>query len=251
MAKVRLMAGGSQRVALAIPVILACAVFTIVSMTAAGAASARPVVRPTLSPEVGAMSLSNWAGYIAAGTTGEFTTASADWVVASVTCLSNQDLYAPWVGIDGYGDATVEQTGVETTCASGSPVSEAWYELYPKSPVFISEPVSTGDAFSASVSYSTARKKFTVTITDVTKGWTKTVTKAHKSAKRMSAEAVIEAPGSVKDYPSITGVNFTDVLFNGADLSTFSPVPSDSGNPVVYAPGPITSGTNFTIAPTT
>lgn len=212
-------------------------------------AAARPG-RASLGPEVGLTSKSNWAGYIATGTSGEFTTASADWVVPSVTCLSDNDIYAPWVGIDGDGDLTVEQTGVETTCASGAPVSEAWYEMYPKRPIFFNEPVSTGDAISASISYAAESKKFTLTIEDVTKGWTQTVKKALRSARRLSAEAVIEAPGSVKDYPGIPAVNFTDVLFNGQDLSTFSPVTSESGNPVVYAPGPITNGTDFTISPT-
>jgi len=221
-------------------VVLTMGLSGAMSMIVPGAATARPGGRSSLAPEVGSASLSNWAGYIATGTAGEFTTASADWIVPSVTCLSDQDLYAPWVGIDGNGDSTVEQTGVETTCASGTPVSRAWYEMYPAKPVFINQPVATGDAFSASVSYSASAKKFTVTITDVTKVWTKAVKKAHKSARRLSAEAVIEAPASVKDYPSIPAVHFTDVLFNGKDLSTFNPIASDSGNPVVYAPGTIT-----------
>jgi hypothetical protein len=220
------------------------------STWAVSAAVASPD-RAVLAPRIVSASNSNWAGYIAEGTAREFTSASAAWVVPGVTCLSDADRYAPWVGIDGNGDNTVEQTGVETTCASGSPVSIAWYEMYPAAPVFLNtEPVSTGDAISGSVSYSASTKKFTITIRDVTKGWTKTVKKARKSAKRLSAEAVIEAPGSVKDYPSIPAVNFTDVLFNGQSLSTFDPVTSQSGNPVVYAPGSITNGTDFTIAPT-
>jgi hypothetical protein len=217
-------------------------------MGSAAVASADPG-GGALAPHVETASLSNWGGYIAAGTRGEFKSASADWVVPSVTCLSDHDLYAPWVGIDGNGDSTVEQTGVETTCASGSPVSQAWYEMYPTRPIYLSNPVSTGDAISASVSYAASSKKFTITIEDVTKGWTTTVKKARRTARRLSAEAVIEAPGSVKDYPKIPAVNFTDVLFNGQDLATFDPVVSESGNPVVYGPGPITNGTNFTIAP--
>ena len=100
------------------------------------------------------------------------------------------------------------------------------------------------------MTYAAKSKKFILTMEDVTKGWTKTVKKAGKSDRKLSAEAVIEAPGSVKDYPSIPAVNFTDVLFNGQDLSTFNPVASESGSPVVYAPGPISNGTDFTISPT-
>jgi hypothetical protein len=231
-------------------VVVLAAVCAAQPMGTVALAASRTAGRASLGPEVGSTAKSNWAGYIAIGTSGEFTTASADWTVPSVTCRSDSDIYAPWVGIDGYGDQTVEQTGVETTCASGSPVSEAWYEMYPKYPIFFKEPVSTGDAISASVTYAAKSKKFILTMEDVTKGWTKTVKKAGKSDRKLSAEAVIEAPGSVKDYPSIPAVNFTDVLFNGQDLSTFNPVASESGSPVVYAPGPISDGANFTISPT-
>jgi hypothetical protein len=223
------------------------------STTALNTTVASPGRGTSFAPRIESASpaTSNWGGYIAEGTAGEFTSASAAWVVPNVTCLSDADLYAPWVGIDGNNDRTVEQTGVATSCTTGVPVSEAWYEMYPARPVYLKkDPVSTGDAITGSITYSASTGKFTLTISDVTEGWTKTVTKALRSAKRLSAEAVIEAPGSVKDYPSIPAVNFTDVLFNGQDLSTFDPVTSESGNPVVYAPGPITNGTNFSIAPT-
>jgi hypothetical protein len=230
--------------------ILTCVFFGTMSMEPPNGASAALAGRGRFAPRVASLSISNWAGYIAEGALGGFTSASADGVVPSVSCLSDQDVYAPWVGIDGNGDTTVEQTGVETTCASGSPVSKAWYEMYPARPVFLKNPVSTGDALSASVTYSTSTKKFNITITDVTRAWTKSVTKARNSALRLSAEVVIEAPGSINDYPTIPAVNFTDVLFNGQDLSSFDPVTSESANPVVYAPGPITNGTDFIIAPT-
>ena len=159
-------------------VAVTCVMVGTVAIQAADGRTARPAGRDGLAPRVASLAGSNWAGYIAEGTPGEFTTASADWVIAAVSCRSDQDIYAPWVGIDGDGDNTVEQTGVETTCASGSPVSKAWYEMYPARPVFFKDPVSTGDAFSGSVSYSTSTRKFEITITDVTQGWTKSVTKA-------------------------------------------------------------------------
>jgi Peptidase A4 family len=227
---------------------LVCMIFGLATVaTSAGSRSAGE--GHLYAPEAGSLSLSNWGGYIAPGSADEYTIASAEWAVAKVTCRADKDFYAPWVGIDGYGDQTVEQTGVQTTCASGSPVSQAWYEMYPAPPVYINEPVSTGDDFSASVSFSTVTKKFTITITDVSKPWTDTVTKKLKSAKRMSAEAVIESPDGA--YPNIPAVSFTDVLLNGEPLSTFTPVKSKSGTPVTYVPGPITNGTDFTIAPKT
>ena len=61
----------------------------------------------------------NWGGYVSFGS---FTTATASWTEPSVTCNSTNDLFAPWVGIDGDGSSTVEQTGVATDCSSGRPV---------------------------------------------------------------------------------------------------------------------------------
>ncbi|MGA2211275.1 MAG: G1 family glutamic endopeptidase [Acidimicrobiales bacterium] len=194
----------------------------------------------------GAFTLSNWAGYIALGTKAEFTTVAADWTVPAVTCLKDGDLYAPWVGIDGDGSGTVEQTGVQTSCASGKPVESAWYEMYPKSPKYYSKPIAAGDAITASVTE--AKQKFTLTISDTTKGWTETVTKKLKTAKEVSAEAVIEAPGG---FPAISSVDFTNVLFNGQDLSSFNPVASesDTGGTTIYGPTSISDGTNFDIVP--
>ncbi len=187
--------------------------------------------------------LSNWGGYIAAGSTGEFNSISAEWTVPIVKCLADGNLYAPWVGIDGYGSTTVEQTGVQTDCKTGSPVDSAWYEMYPARPVYYANPVSTGDSIVASVIYS--GKSFVLTITDTTKGWTRTVDKTARRASRLSAEAVIEAPGG---YPAITKVQFAQVLINGTDLASFDPVRSITGSGTGrYVPGPIKNGTSFTI----
>src|SRR5579875_885814 len=62
----------------------------------------------------------NWGGYGATGHT--FTTITGSWKEPKAVCQADHDLYAPWLGIDGYGDSTVEQTGVQTSCQSGSPV---------------------------------------------------------------------------------------------------------------------------------
>jgi hypothetical protein len=192
---------------------------------------------------------SNWAGYIAPGSTGQFTTAKASWVEPTVRCLKDSDLYAPWVGIDGDGDGTVEQTGVQTACSTGSPKYSAWYEMYPKAPVYYSNPVSANDSFTATVT--STGSSFTLTMKDNTKGWTETTTKKLSSADHLSAEAVIEAPGG---YPAITAVNFTGVKFDGAALDTYTLVKSksDSGaGTTLYKPTKITNGDDFSIVPKT
>ena len=179
----------------------------------------------------------NWAGYAATGAT--FTSVSGSWTEPTATCTNDSELYAPWVGIDGYNDSTVEQTGVQTSCSTGSPVDSAWYEMYPAAPVYFSNPVSTGDEITASVTYQGSRS-YKLTISDTTKGWTQTVTKT-LSADNASAEAIIEAPGGFPTLPN--GVTFTNVTANGATLGSYNPAKLTSAG---FRPGAISGGT-FTI----
>jgi hypothetical protein len=169
----------------------------------------------------------NWGGYAAQGS--GFTSVSAAWTEASATCNSTDDLYAPWVGIDGYGSSTVEQTGVATDCSSGSPVHQAWYEMYPANPVYLSRtsyPVSAGDHITASVTYA-GSSKYTLKLTDSTRGWTYTTSKS-LSAQRTSAEVIIESPTGA--YPNFGTLTFTSATVNGSSLGSFNPVALDPSN---------------------
>jgi hypothetical protein len=225
----------------------------VVATTGGTAVAAAPAISARFDPisaHGGALRFdeeSNWAGYIATKTT--FSSASASWTIPSATCINDEDLYAPWVGIDG-GSAssqTVEQTGVATSCSSGSPTFEAWYEMYPAAPHYYSNPVAVGDVFNASVVAS--GKKFTLTITDTTQGWTQKVTKSLSSAKKITAEAVIEAPGG---FPKIAGVNFSSVEFNGSALDNFHLTATESNGEqggTTYAPGAISNGDDFAVLP--
>ncbi|HTJ70577.1 MAG TPA: G1 family glutamic endopeptidase [Actinospica sp.] len=173
----------------------------------------------------------NWGGYAATGS--GFTSVSASWTEPSATCSSTNDLYAPWVGIDGYGSSTVEQTGVATDCSSGSPVDEPWYEMYPANPVYLStssHPVYAGDSISASVTYA-GSNKYTLKLSDSTEGWTYTTTKT-LSASRTSAEVIIESPTG--SYPNFGTLNFTSAKVNGSALSSFSPTALDPSSNGVY-----------------
>jgi len=190
----------------------------------------------------------NWGGYAASGS--GFTSVSASWTEPKATCNSSNDLYAPWVGIDGYGSSTVEQTGVASSCSSssGSATDQAWYEMYPANPVYLSTssyPVSAGDAISASVTYA-GSSKYTLKLTDSSQGWTYTTTKKLSSATRESAEVIIESPTG--DYPDFGTLNFTSATVNGADLGASSPVamdPSSNGVTEAHTSALSGSGTAF------
>ncbi|RNI21638.1 G1 family glutamic endopeptidase [Flexivirga caeni] len=165
----------------------------------------------------------NWSGMVATGS--GFSSTSTSWTEPSVSCNSSNDLMAPWVGIDGYGSSSVEQTGVATDCSSGSPVYQGWYEVYPAAPVYYDNPVSAGDTITATVTRSGT--SYTLVLTDNTQGWTQTTTKSYDGANA-SADFVIESPTS--SYPDFGEVDFSGSTVNGSALGNYSPIAMDASN---------------------
>jgi hypothetical protein len=182
----------------------------------------------------------NWAGYAAHSTTaGTFTKISGTWTEPVAKC-SGSDLAAPWLGLDGYGTETVEQTGVAVSCSGTTASYAGWYEMYPASPVYFSNPVSAGDTIKATITNTTGHS-YKLVLTDETQGWTHTETKTLASAKDESAEAILEGPGGYPGFPN--GVSFSNITVNGKTFSSFSPTKLTSGG---FVPGPL-SGGSFTI----
>ncbi|NKQ55694.1 hypothetical protein HFP15_22710 [Amycolatopsis sp. K13G38] len=217
------------------------------ALTVAALASCAFAGTATAAPVFGAQNFSggNWGGYVSFG---DFTTATASWTEPMVTCESSNDLFAPWVGIDGDGSSTVEQTGVATDCSSGSATYQAWYEMYPAAPVYYDNPVSAGDKITATVTR-TGSSSYRLVVSDTTKGWSQTVTKS-LSAKHSSAEAVIESPNG--SYPTINGgVHFTGVKFDNTALAATSPsaVDADDHGTYTWSPSAIAAdGNDFTMS---
>jgi hypothetical protein len=189
----------------------------------------------------------NWGGYAASGS--GFTSVAATWTEPAATCNSSNDLYAPWVGIDGYGTSTVEQTGVATDCSSGHAVYQAWYEMYPAAPVYLSTgsyPVAPGNSIHASVTYA-GSSRYTLTLQNASRGWTYTTTKRLSSARRGSAEVIIESPTGA--YPNFGTVKFTGATVNGATLGSFGPTAMDPSAHGVYEAhaSALSGATSFTM----
>jgi hypothetical protein len=171
------------------------------------------------------VSSTNWSGYAATGST--FTSVSSSWVQPSVTCTSKNSWSADWVGLDGYTDATVEQTGTLAACKGGSPKYRAWYETYPNPPVYFSSVVTPGDHMSASVTANGA-SSFSMTISDTTAGWSQAVVKTVTGANRSSAEVIIEAPcctsgGGTLPLANFGTVSFSKATANGSGIGTDNP----------------------------
>jgi Peptidase A4 family len=157
------------------------------------------------------ISYGNWGGYVVTGANDSVKTTSATWTQTAVSCPSGDDS-SPWIGIDGFNDNTVEQTGTDGDCNGSKPSYYAWYEMYPRNTVVINEPISPGDQFTGTVTFN-GGKSYTLTLANVTDGWTYTTTQTLKSDDN-SAEAVLEQDGpSLADFGTLP---FSDFTVNGS-----------------------------------
>jgi hypothetical protein len=199
---------------------------------------------------------SNWSGYAEAGT---YTSITGSWTVPTVTPgattstrsgfgsggrsrgkASTTAWYsATWLGIDGYNDSDLIQTGTEQDYYNGSAHYSAWWEILPAAETPISEPVSQGDAMTATIvktptqvtvgsggrhGRSTTEYEWQITIKDATQGWTFTTTQLY-NGPGTSAEWIVEAPEVNGQIASLSDYAFPSVSsavgdFSGAAVAT-------------------------------
>jgi hypothetical protein len=185
-------------------------------------------------------------GYYVTG--GTYTSSTADWTMPTLKCGTSGTSLALWTGLDGFTSDSVEQVGAEAYCAGKTAEYFGWYELYPVgSEVTFSQTLKPGDSLQASVTYSDS--EFTLTLRDVTQGWTGTVSKPLAGAKRSSAETIVTAPDALSCSPRLIA-SFTGDTVDGSALGSLDPVKVLGGDPDITV-SPV-SGKTFTVtcAPT-
>ncbi|HEY7420561.1 MAG TPA: G1 family glutamic endopeptidase [Gaiellaceae bacterium] len=225
-------------------------VLVIAAALSATAGGATPGMRHGRIHRITNSTSTNWSGYAVTGS--RFTSVSSSWTEPTATCSATA--YSSfWVGLDGDTSNTVEQTGTDADCSGRTPQYYAWYEMYPKYPVNFSNTVKPGDHLSASVT-TNGSGSFTLTISDSTRGWSRTVTARLKSAKLASAEVIAEAPSSnsgVLPLANFGTVSFTGATANGALLTSstphIDPITMQSGSTVKAQPSSISNG-SFSLA---
>jgi hypothetical protein len=199
-------------------------------------ASATLLPQLALAPRIhnDSVQSTNWSGFAVIGT--GVSDAKGSWIVPAIqgTCPSTNQYSSFWVGIDGYSSGTVEQTGTDSDCQSGTPTYYAWYEFYPH-PLFIinSITVHPGDTISADASFN--GKSFVTTITDQTSHQTFSTSAKVRSAQRTSAEWIAEAPSSSGGVLPLA--NFGTAKFGtentgvtGTNYATINGVPGTIGS---------------------
>jgi len=171
---------------------------------------------------------SNWSGYASViKTSVTISEITADFTVPSVNCArstlgtSGRAYDSIWAGLDGFGDNTVEQEGVDGFCTStrGAPSYFAWYEMFPNAPVAFTG-VSPGDAIT--VTTDKVGRDWVLTLHDLTTGGGFTATQPCPRGARCrdaSAEVITEDPGSSTpafDLADFGLVNHTAILLHAS-----------------------------------
>jgi hypothetical protein len=180
---------------------------------------------PTLAPRTtgvtNTVASTNWSGYVDTGPT--FTAISAQWVVPTVQPSQAAQYSSTWIGIDGYNDSSLIQTGTAQETTGGATNYYDWYEILPNYATEISA-VSPGDHMTASINEVTAGS-WMLDITDVTSGNIFSQPFSY-SGTGGSAEWIEEAPTIVVNGNSVqsTLADFGSLAFsNLADAHSGSP----------------------------
>jgi hypothetical protein len=143
--------------------------------------------------------------------------------VTAVASSRKATYSSEWVGIDGYNNSSLIQTGTESDYHNGSAHYDAWWEILPAAETVIPMTVKPGDVMTASITQG-AGSSWTITITDTTTGKSFTTIKTY-TGPQTSAEWIEEAP-------TVGGRVATLANYR---LSTFDPGTVNGGNPLLTA----------------
>jgi hypothetical protein len=240
------------------------------SRTTAGLASVS-----TMSPVILSSNDTNWAGYIVASDLqnpqATVTSVTASWTVPTVTNSSQDTFSAVWIGIGGYFDSTLIQTGTEQDSIQGQSQYYAWVELLPQTAITIdSIDVLPGDQINASIQLVDANtNQWLISIKDLTKNQEYTSSYFYASSQ-LSAEWIVERPditsrrshGTLTSLADVGTVKFSNCQATiGGKTGTISSFPTvqsvmyetvqpttDSGSTQLAAVSNITdNGSSFTV----
>ena len=164
-------------------------------------------------------SSSNWSGYALSGTTGQYNSITGSWTVPTVQASKGPTYSSSWIGIDGFNNSNLIQTGTEQDYYSGSGHYSAWWEILPAAETVIpSMTVKPGDLMTASIK-NDGNGNWTITINDVTENESFTTTQAY-TGPGQSAEWIQEAPtigGHVAKLANYGQTTFDPGTVNGGN----------------------------------
>jgi hypothetical protein len=163
---------------------------------------------------------SNWSGYaLASSQPGTYTAITGSWVVPKVSPSKKPTYSAAWIGIDGFNNSDLIQTGTEQDFVNGSARYYAWWEVLPapETPI-TSMVVNPGDTMTAAIQDNNGT--WTITITDASSGASYSTTTAY-SGPETSAEWIVEAPTVGGRIATLA--NYGSTVFNPGTVNGLNP----------------------------
>jgi hypothetical protein len=188
----------------------------------------------------------NWSGYLTPENQGAYHSTSTTFTVpASITCTSTDTASSFWAGLDGDGDGTVEQDGVEADCTGGSLGLYAWVETYPAPEEEVvtntdaPEPVAPGDVFVTTVTEDSP-SEYTFDMNDETQGWTLDAGMAMptgNTGEGLTSEVITEATtectsDSASSCTIMPLTNFGKVAYTSASYNSGTDYSSSNTTPI-------------------
>jgi hypothetical protein len=158
-----------------------------------------------------------WAGYVDVSNLllrqSEVTAVAGSWAVPAVALTASDAYSSVWVGIGGFGEQSLIQTGTEQECIGGLFNYYAWYEFLPNRAIRIQNfTVQPGDEIAASITLTRPNEDvWTVTISNLARAESFSEDFVYNSSK-LSAEWVVEAPslnGQVATLPDFGSVSMS------------------------------------------
>jgi hypothetical protein len=218
------------------------------AMAAGGTLAVTNAANHVISHTRSASSSSNWSGYAETGT---FTAATGHWTIPTVSG-SGSHFSSQWVGIDGFNNSNLIQTGTEADISGGRATYDAWWEILPAAETVITTlAVHPGDGMTGSVS-KTSGTTWKITLTDTTTGGTFTTSKTYRGAGT-SAEWIEEATdvnGTIGSPPRFSTFTFSGLTSNGANpnLTSAEKILLVQGSTTYSTPANPTGGNSFSVA---
>lgn len=153
-------------------------------------ASSKRHVKPSIRP---GWNSNNWSGYAIKKTKkNSYTSISGYWIVPKVKPTRKNSYSSAWLGIDGFSNPSLIQTGTEHDYVNGKVVYYPWWEILPAPETKINYPVSPRDLMYAKIE-KLCNGKWLIVLANKTKGWVfKKVTPYTGPAT--DAEWIMEAP---------------------------------------------------------
>lgn len=200
-------------------------------------------------PQSASAELPDWTGYVdKACSTCHIRYVNANFKVPTLNCANSNmgsggAWMSLWVGLDGDGDSTVEQVGIQARCTSFANSSAryfAFYEMVPNGYVTIPVPVSPGNSISVSTYYNQSSNDYQLNFqNNTTLTGEIAIATCPTTCDNKTAEVIAEDVGG--GPPTYDMPNFGSVSFSSTTVTSYDGTHGDLCRGSLWSSGKVQS----------